>query len=587
MAINFTSKARIESLKKLTSGGEATIYEYDSKRVLKIYHAKVDLAKKEEKVRYFISIKNKLPQNVIGPEEIVTVQNKFVGYAMKKIVDAEDLHMLTKPKFLASNKFTNKDVLKIVTDFGKDLEELHKEGIIVGDISDYNFQISGKSNYFIDVDSWGVDGKFTPDAYSELFTCPDSYNPSGFIKFSKENENYNFAVLAFNILSRIHPFGGTYLPDSNLSTSERMKKKLSILGKHKKDIKIPKIIGSWKWISPELEKDFVEIFEQGKRHDITPKLLELLQNMKYCSVHDIYYYGNYNECPLCNENANVKAAPVITKVTQTANGPQLTVIFIGSDCAYILSDNHYLNKNGEAVHFESGRRYPIACVKRVEFSSDGNLVYVFDDETINVYDENNNLVSTIERLYKSNYLVRDKEIYFVDRGSRLVKIIVTKHGNMPKFLGQVYNPLFEISSDGKAFIVSTYPKNMIITTPDYNFEVKYSGKIREYTIKYDVKTGKWLFIYQLSNGKYRTMIFNKNVIEYDNNNIIYNSATLSNIDFYNNTIYDAADGKIIGTNVFKNAVKEFSCSIVDENSKLQFIGKGFKITNKSEIYNYC
>ena len=169
MAINFASKARIESLKKLTEGGEAAIYEYDSNRVLKIYHAKVDLAKKEEKVRYFISIKNKLPQNVIGPEEIVTVQNKFVGYAMRKLIAAEDLHMLTKPKFLTSNNFTNKDVLKIVTDFGKDLEELHKEGIIVGDISDYNFQISGKSNYFIDVDSWGVEGKFTPDAYSELY----------------------------------------------------------------------------------------------------------------------------------------------------------------------------------------------------------------------------------------------------------------------------------------------------------------------------------------------------------------------------------------------------------------------------------
>ena len=211
---------------------------------------------------------------------------------------------------------------------------------------------------------------------------------ANFIKFSKENENYNFAVLAFNILSRIHPFGGTYLPDSNLSTVERMKKKLSILGTHKKDIKIPKIIGSFKWMSPELEKDFIEIFENGKRHDITSKLSELLQNMKYCSVHDIYYYGSYNECPLCNENAKIKAHPIAVKVIQTANGPQITAIFIGNDCAYILSDNHYLNKKGEAVHFESGRRYFITQGKKVEFSNDGSFVYVFDDETIKVYDEN-------------------------------------------------------------------------------------------------------------------------------------------------------------------------------------------------------
>ena len=82
MAINFTSKKRLESLNKLAEGGEATIYEYDSKRVIKVFKPNVDLDRKKEKVNYFISIKDQLPKNVIGPEEVVTVQGKFVGYAM-------------------------------------------------------------------------------------------------------------------------------------------------------------------------------------------------------------------------------------------------------------------------------------------------------------------------------------------------------------------------------------------------------------------------------------------------------------------------------------------------------------------------
>ena len=53
MAITFTSRSRIESLNKLAEGGEATIYEYDSKRVLKIFEPNVDLARKEQKVHYF------------------------------------------------------------------------------------------------------------------------------------------------------------------------------------------------------------------------------------------------------------------------------------------------------------------------------------------------------------------------------------------------------------------------------------------------------------------------------------------------------------------------------------------------------
>ena len=586
MAITFTSRSRIESLNKLAEGGEATIYEYDSKRVIKIFKPNIDLARKEQKVKYFISIKSQFPKNVIGPEEVVTVKGKFVGYSMRKLVDSEDLHMLTKPKYLTATHLSNKDVLGIITDLGLHLGKLHANGILVGDISDYNFQMNGKCDYFIDVDSWGIEGKFKPDAYTELFTCPDSYSADGSIKFSKENENYNFAVLAFNMLTRIHPFGGTYLPDKNLSILERMKRKISIVGRHKGDIKIPKIIGSWKWMSPTLEKDFIEIFEQGKKMDITPDLQELLNNMKHCSTHDIYYYSKYNECPLCNENAKVKTAPVVVKVTQGANGPQITIVFAGQDCAYILSNVHYLNRTGEAVHFETGRKIAIPRGKRVDFSNDGKVVYVTSDDTVEIYDANNRVVATIERSYKTNYLVKDKNLYYVDRGNNLVNLSITQYGNMPRYLGQVFNPLFEVSEDGKVFSASMYPKTAIITTSDYTFEVDYSGRVSEYAIKYDKRTKKWLFVYQMSNGKYRTMVFNKNRIEYDDNSIVYNAQPLSNIDFCNNTIYDPADGKIIGTNITKNTVKEFPCNVVDESSKLEFTGRGFKIYNKNNIYNY-
>ena len=583
MAITFTSRSRIESLKKLAEGGEATIYEYDTKRVVKIFEQSVDLALKEEKVNYFISIKGKFPKNVIGPEEVVTVNGKFVGYAMRKLVNAENLHMLTSPKYLTTARLSNKDVLQIITDIGLHLEALHSIGVIVGDISDYNFQINGKCDYFVDVDSWGFEGKYTPDVYTEIFTCPDSYATNGSIKYSK---NYNFAVLAFNMLTRIHPFDGTYLPDKKLSILERMKRKISIVGAYKGDIKIPKNIGSWKWMSPELEKDFIEIFEQGKKFDITSDLQELLKNMKYCSTHDIYYYSKFSECPLCNENAKVKIAPVVAKVTQVPNGPQITIVFAGVDCAYILSNVHYLNRSNEAVHFETGRKFPIVRGKRVDFSNDGKIVYVTNDDTIDIYDANNQVTATIERIHKSNCVVKDRNIYYVDKGNNLVNLSVTQHGNMPKYLGQVYKPLFEVSEDGKVFIASIYPKTAIITTHNYTFEVNYSGRINEYAIKYDKQTQRWLFVYQMSNGKYRTLVFAKKQIEYDDDVIMYNAQPLSNMDFFNNTIYDPADSRIIGTNIVKNTAKEFSCSVVDESSKLQFTGRGFKIYNKNNIYNY-
>lgn len=592
MDINFTSRSKLESLKKLNDGGEAIIYEYDDKTVIKAFRPDVDLAKKEEKVRYFISIKSQLPKNVIGPEGIVTVRGKFAGYVMRKLKDAEDIHMLTKPKYLTAAHLSNKDVLQIVTDIGTDLGKLHSKGILVGDVSSQNFQICGKLDYFIDVDSWGVEGKYSPDAYTELFTCPDSYSSNGTIKFSGDNENYNFAVLAFNILTRIHPFGGIYFHDKNASIAERMKKKISIIGVHKADIKIPKIIGSWKWMSPQLEKHFLEIFEKGKKTDITPDLEELLKNMTLCQTHDIYYYSKFNECPLCNDNAKIKPEAVVTKVTSGSKGPQIMIVFSSTDCAYILSNIHYLNTNKEIVHFATGKKVGLAKGKKIDFSYDGKIVYVTDDDKITIYNDDDNnqtfsdIISVIERMHKSNYIVKDRNVYYVDKGNNLVKLTVTQYGNMPTYMGTVYNPLFEVSEDGNVFVASIYPKKAIIRTQDYTFEVDYSGRINEYAIKYDKITKSWLFVYQLRNGKYRTMVFCKNKIQYDSNAIMYNAQPLSNIDFYNNTIYEPADGKIIGTNIFKNTAKEFDCSVVDESSRLEFTGRGFKIFGKNNIFNY-
>ena len=285
---NFRSRREIERLNKLAEGGEAAIYDYSLDDVIKLFHQKVNLSVKEQKVKFFISVHNQLPPNVIAPEEEVTIRNQLVGYVMKKLVGAEDLHMLVKPKYLASMHLSNKDVLEIMTQFGIDLSKLHKKGILVGDISDYNFQIIGKKNYFIDVDSYGVSGKFLPDAYTEMFTCPDSYRCDNTVEFSLENENYNFAVLTFYVLTRIHPFGGTYLPEKKMSILERMKKKISVIGKYGKDIKIPKIVGSWKWMSPQLQDDFLQIFENGKKIDITPDLEDCLNNLEYCKVHDTW-----------------------------------------------------------------------------------------------------------------------------------------------------------------------------------------------------------------------------------------------------------------------------------------------------------
>ena len=238
------------------------------------------------------------------------------------------------------------------------------------------------------------------------------------------------------------------------------------------------------------------------------------------------------------------------------------------------------------MHITSKRKVSVPRGQKVDFSDDGKVVYVADTSEIKIYDANDKLMSTIERMPKTNYLVRDKVIYYVDKGNNFIKLEITARGNEPTYLGLCYNPLFEVSEDGRVFVASMYPKRMRIHTDTYDFDVDYRGWINEYAIKYDKVTHHWLFAYQMSNGKYRTIVFSKDKVKYDDDVISYNAIPLGNIDFCNNTIYDPDDGKIVGTNILKGAAKEFPCSVVDEASKLEFTGRGFKIYNQDTIYKF-
>ena len=585
MAINFTP-AQLDRLPMLAEGGEAKIFEYKAGTLIKKFKPHIDIRRKEVKVQKFATAK--LPKDVVGPKELVTEDGKFVGYAMNSVKNAEDLHQLTRSKYLKIAGLSNKDILEMLIQAGKTLSNLHKNGVIIGDISDYNILMKAKEVFFIDVDSWGVTGLFSPDAYTELFTDPECYNntgnpESGIKKQTIESDLFSFAVLCFNMLTRIHPFNGTYEKDMDMSTTKRMKKKISVLGNH--SIIIPKLIPSWKWMSPELEKVFLEIFEKDKRVDIVKMLEDQAQNTKFCKIHNVYYYSKYSECPICSKKAKIIPTPAVIKV-DTKDGPKIIIVFETTDIKVLLSKDHYLNSQNEVIHIQSKRKVKLKRGKQVEFSEDGKLVLYIDQESIEIWDENNKTQATIERMFKTPYHVEGNNLYYIDKSGNFIKLKMNTKGNIPQIICQVNSPLFAVGANGETFAGSFYPKKAIIRANNYNFELLYNGKIKEYAIKYDPKTKKWIFIYLLPNGKHRTIIFGDKKYEYDDTIIRYNVSPLSGICFYNDTIYIPGDGKIVGINYHKNLAKEFNCDIVAEDSKLEFDGKRFTIINDDKIYHF-
>lgn len=587
MAINIKESQLGKKYQFVTEGGEAKIYNYSDKYLLKVFNENRDLHLKEKKVDLWLS--DNFISGVVSPVDKVYIDNNFRSYILENIKDSEAISMFSKKKHVQLLKISNKDLVGLILDASIKLENIHKSGKVVGDISDNNILVKLVNNlytsYYIDADSFGI-GNFPPDAYTEMYTDPNAIDRSGNAKLSKETDMYAFAILAFKILTRIHPFNGTYEKDKNMNTIDRMKNKISVLGNH--GVKIPKIVPCWNWISPDLLNNFYEIFEKDKRCYITTLLKDLYNNMLYCDIHKNFYYSKYNKCPLCDKSAKVNVMPTIVKTNTLDSKIKLYTILSNDNIEYIFDFTKYVDKDMNVIHLNSKNiwKYKKGC--NVEFTSDGSHVFeVYNDKIIVYETKSKNQLSIIKRVYKSNYVAKNDAIYYIDEGMYLSKLELTKYGIAKSRMFSIYaNMLIEVDKTGKFFTAVLYPKNMIIVTDNFNLNLGYDGKITEYAIKYDKVSKNWLFIYETSKGEHRTIIISNGKVIFDSKIYKYSAYPLSNICFANNTIFSPSHKKIVGINWNANIVKNFDIDIVTEDSILEFENGGFNIVTDNKIYRY-
>lgn len=586
------TQRELDSLKKnnyLAEGGEADIATYDKNTVIKIFKDKnpltdvpIDKKRKEVVVNYFIT--KKFPTNVIGPLDAVYVGQDFKAYIMKKLQEDEPIRQLTKRNFLKKNRLSNKDTLKYAIVTAKIVTQLHNMGYIVGDINDQNFGLIGKDVYAFDTDSYGIEGKIHAVTYTENYTDPNAYKSGGVIELTKKTDNFALAVLCFYILAQVHPFGGTYPKNTKWKFKERIENKISVLGPH--GVEVRSTTPSWNWMSPQLLEKFKEIFEGNSRENILPYLEELYNNMTYCRKHSGYYYSKFGDCPVCNKNAHMQTQPK-KQISANTSNIAIRIIFESDDIECLLSDRLYISKDNKIVHIKSGRRANINGNSIIEFTNDGRYVIEIKDDIILVNDVNSLNTFEVEKMHKSKHYMADDTLYYVDRNNRLKSLKLTRMGTYGKSEAFVNNSIFEIISDETKFIASFYPQKAIVVgnnNQTYEFDCK--DKITDYALKYDEKSRRWLFIYEKSDGSFRTLVFGEKEILIDNNVWSYSASPLSGICFAGNTIYEPGNKEIIGLNIVSNKIKAFPCNVVTENCRLKFVNGGFVITSQEKIYSF-
>ena len=583
MAIQMT-KAQLNKLAKLAEGGEATIYSYDKGTVLKIFKNPAVLSVKEQKVSAMLGKKSR-GNLAILPTDIVTIGGKFVGYQMPVVTSGEPLHSFTKARFVRDHGFTNLDALQIVTQLSHAVDEVHNAGFVIGDVSDNNFMASidsGHQIHLIDTDSWGING-LAPDAYTETFTPPEAYNGKKGMRLTEETDIFGFRVLAFNVLTRIHPFGGNYKKSPNMNTVERIKNGLSLLGPH--DIVYNEALFNWSWMSPKLLETMRGAFEGDRRDAITNELDEQLAHSKLCKVHNLYYYDRYTDCPLCSGVAKLKQVTQVVVAT-TATGPKVVLVFSDPTVHMMLGPDTYFDTSGNIVYIPTGKSFPRRSNARMHFASGGRYLISMLRSKFVVQNDEGIEVAEIERMANSSYAVEGASVLFVDRGDLLHRMLLSVAGLQDEVLFQASNPLLALNEFGGYFVVNRYRDRIMVSYKDHDVEITGTPQIREYAIKFDAVTKTWVFIYEEPSGAFRTMVFGVNGKEYDDNIVRYSATPLSNIAYRNGTVYDPGIKAFTGTNLKKGSSKVFQCDAVDETSMLRLDGNGFIIVGDTTVQHF-
>ncbi|MBQ3325853.1 hypothetical protein IJG79_01735 [Candidatus Saccharibacteria bacterium] len=577
-------KAQLNKLIKLAEGGEATIYSYDKNTVLKIFKNPAVLPVKEQKVKAMLGKKSRGDLAIL-PMDTVMMDNKFVGYQMPIVVCGEPLHSFTKARFVRDHSFTNLDALQIISQLAHAIDDVHNAGFIIGDVSDNNFMASiepGHQIHLIDTDSWGING-LAPDAYTETFTPPEAYNAKKGMRLTEETDNFGFRVLAFNVLTRIHPFGGNYKKTPNMNTVERIKNKLSLLGSH--DIVYNDALFNWSWMSPNLLETMKDAFEGDRRDAITDELDDQLAHSKLCKVHNLYYYDCYTDCPLCSGVAKLKQVTQVVVAT-TATGPKVVLAFSDPNVHIMLDQNTYFDTSGNIVYIPTGKSFPRRSNTRMHFASGGRYLISMLRSKLIIQNDEGAEVAEIERMTNSSYAIEGASVLFVDRGDLLHRMLLSVAGLQDEVLFQASNPLLALNELGEHFVVNRYHDRIMVSYKDHDVEITGTPQIREYAIKFDAVTKTWVFIYEESSGAFRTMVFGANGKEYDDNIVRYSAVPLSNIAYRNGTVYDPGIKAFTGTNLKKGSSKVFQCDAVDETCMLRLDGNSFIIVGDTTVQRF-
>lgn len=301
-------RVRVTDRDLLGQGGEADVYRLGD-LALKIFRAPD--AAKIAKVRAF---PRDLPPAVIAPLDVVqSPKGADVGYAMPVVEGAFEIRRLADRAFRVGSLggVDGNAALRVLGALGRVVDALHARGVVVGDLNEGNVLVDpgaspgatrgvtgGARALLIDADSLHLPGHPCTVAH-ERFLDPRLYGRDLAAGFDVESDRYALAVLLFQSLLFVHPYGGVHPAHPTLL--RRAEARCSALDPA---VKLPRAAASPEVLPDALRDWLVRVFERGERPHVAEAQLDQVRFTR-CSCGVEHARAR---CPACSVQIAMRAA---------------------------------------------------------------------------------------------------------------------------------------------------------------------------------------------------------------------------------------------------------------------------------------
>lgn len=262
----------------LAQGGEGTIYlTSDADLVAKIYKRERITKSRLRKLELMVEKQISAP-GICWPETILFNEFKqFVGYVMPRGRGTPiQQRLFIRPIFHRTYPLWDRsNLLRFSISVLEKIKILNENNVIIGDINPNNILTDGEDSYFVDCDSYQVEG-FPCPVGTINYTAPEIQRKdfSTFLR-SQEHENYAAATLVFMLMlpgkpPYSHQGGGD--PLENI-----MKREFSYPLKNKSNKKTPE--GPWRYIWSNLPFKLKDALYQCFRDGVRPSVGDWLNHL--------------------------------------------------------------------------------------------------------------------------------------------------------------------------------------------------------------------------------------------------------------------------------------------------------------------